>query len=331
MSHRNIPIFIPQMGCPHACVFCDRAAITDGAGFSEERVAPQIERALSTIPDGEPPEIAYFGGSFTGLPRNLMIRLLDLAAGYVREGRASGIRFSTRPDLIPDGILELLGTYPVSALELGIQSLDNRVLSASGRGHTAEQSRLACAKVVAAGFPLVGQMMIGLPESTPETETATAKEICDLGAVACRIYPTVVFRGTELERKMREGSYRPLSLDEAVTRSANVLKIFRERNLTVLRIGLHASEQLSEAVAGPNHPALGELVLGELCYQTLRTVILEQHLSGRMALQVPRGEASRTAGQHRRNLIRLREETDVDIVRIRETDCARPVFEPVLE
>ncbi len=326
--HRNIPVFIPQMGCPHACVFCDQAAITDGSRFNEGEVAPQIERALATVPAGEPPEIAYFGGSFTGIDRGLMLRLLDLAAGYVRSGRASGIRFSTRPDLIDEELLSVLKGYPISAIELGLQSMDDRVLSASGRGYPAERARSACRAVRKAGFPLVGQMMVGLPESSPVSEIAAAREICDLGAAACRIYPTVVFRNTALEQMMKRGDYRPLTVEEAVARSADVLEVFRSRGVSCLRIGLHASEQLSAAVAGPNHPALGELTLGELYYRKLFAMARGQSLSGRMALRVPRGEASRAVGQRRRNLSRLLRETGVEVTRVWETDCAEPELIP---
>lgn len=326
MRHRSIPVFIPQIGCPHVCVFCDRKAVSEGAGFDESAVRPFLERALETIPPGELPEIAYFGGSFTGIDRGLMTRLLDLAAGYVREGRVSGIRFSTRPDLIDREVLEFLKPYPIAAVELGLQSMDDRVLSASGRGHSTEQSRMACAAVRDAGFALVGQVMPGLPGSDRESDRKTAEEVCSLGVSACRIYPTVVFRGTRLAEMTEEGSYVPLSLEEAVTRGADMLAIFRDHGIPCLRIGLHATEALVSpecVLAGPNHPALGELILGELYYRELISACRQKGLlGGRIQLTVPRGESSRAVGQNRRNLVRLYKETGTVLSRVREAEVA---------
>lgn len=322
MPHRNIPVFIPQIGCPHVCVFCDRRAVSTGERFDESALRPFLENALATIPENDPPEIAYFGGSFTGIERGLMIRLLDLAADYVRQGRVSGIRLSTRPDLIDGEVLDILGRYPISAVELGIQSMDDRVLAASGRGHTAERSAIACAAVREAGFALVGQIMPGLPASTPQSDRETAERVCALDVSACRIYPTVVFRGTVLAEMTVKGSYRPMSLEEAVERSADVLEIFRSHGVPCLRIGLHATEALTSpdsVLAGPNHPALGELVLGELYYRELISACRKGNLTGRrIRLTVPRGEASRAVGQNRKNLIRLLKETGTVVTRVRE-------------
>ncbi len=318
--HRNIAVFIPHMGCPHRCVFCDQHSISGSGGFDESRVPEQIETALQTIPTGTDVEIAYFGGSFTGIDRGLMLRLLELAAGYVRAGRVSGIRLSTRPDLIDSEVLGILRQYPVRAVELGLQSMDDRVLEASRRGHTAAQGEDACRAVTGAGFALVGQMMIGLPCSTPESERRTAERICRLGACAARIYPTVVFRGTPLAGMMRSGVYRPLTTGEAVWRSADVLEILKAHGVACLRIGLCASESLTspeEALAGANHPALGELVWGELYYRRLRAMLGEDELLGqKIELILPAREISKWVGQRRRNLDRLRLESGTEVRRV---------------
>ncbi len=324
MAHRNIPIFIPHLGCPHQCVFCNQHSISGCRSFDEEQVAAQIEEALKTIPKGAETEIAYFGGSFTGIDRDLMIRLLDIAQSYVRDGRVQAIRLSTRPDMIDDEILEILGRYSVRTIELGLQSMDDAVLLASKRGHTAEQAEIACKKVVDSGFSLVGQMMIGLPGSTVESERETARRICDLGASACRIYPTVVFVDTPLLAMMREGGYEPLSLEAAVSRSAEVLGIFLERDVQCLRIGLCATEDLiseTKAVAGANHPALGELVWNELYYQKIHTCLKNEGLLGReVEISVSRREISKAVGQNRCNLLRLERESQTVVRKIDGVD-----------
>ncbi|MBQ9784719.1 MAG: radical SAM protein [Clostridia bacterium] len=309
MRHRNIPIFIPHLGCPNQCVFCNQRSISGCHTFREESVGEQIERALSTVSGDDEVEIAFFGGSFTGIPRDLMLRLLDTAEAYVKEGRVSSIRLSTRPDYINGEILQILSRYSVREIELGLQSMSDEVLLASKRGHTARDAERACRAVVAAGFQLTGQMMIGLPRSTRESEIATARTIAKSGAAAVRIYPTVVFYGTPLCDMAKSGDYEPLTIEEAVVRCADVLEIFESAQIPCIRLGLCATEELTsdDAVyAGPNHPALGEMVLGELAYRRICALLRDEGLlGGEVLLTVPVREVSRTVGYKRANLERL--------------------------
>ena len=320
MRHVNIPVFIPHLGCPNQCVFCNQRSISAHQDFCEESVRGEIEQILSTLCPEDEAEIAFFGGSFTGIDRGLMCRLLDLAEGYVREGRVRAIRLSTRPDYINEEILSILSRYSVKTIELGLQSMDDAVLLACRRGHTAAQAEMACRAVVNAGFSLVGQMMIGLPGATPESEIETAKRICELGASAVRIYPTVVFYDTPLCEMAQHGLYAPLTVDEAIERTAPVLQLFRARALPCIRVGLCATESLTspDAVyAGPNHPALGEMILGECLYQKVKEAVLQSNLSGQgILLEVPPRELSATVGQHRRNIEKLQRETGVTVHRV---------------
>lgn len=320
MRHVNVPVFIPHLGCPNQCVFCNQRSISEHQDFSEESVRDEIEQVLSTLSPEDEAEIAFFGGSFTGIERALMCRLLDLAQTYVKEGRVDSIRLSTRPDYINDEILSILSRYSVKTIELGLQSMDNAVLLSCRRGHTAAQAEDACRAVVKAGFSLVGQMMIGLPGATPESEIKTAQKICELGASAARIYPTVVFYDTPLCEMAQHGLYAPLTVEEAVERTAPVLQIFRARALPCIRVGLCATESLTspDAVyAGPNHPALGEMILGECLYQKLKEKVLQADLAGKgILLEVPPKELSATVGQHRRNIEKLQRETGVTVHRV---------------
>lgn len=318
---RRIPVFIPHLGCPHQCVFCNQRSISGCMDFDEGAVSGLIDTALRTIPAGADCQIAFFGGSFTGIDRGLMVRLLELAAGYVHQGRVSSIRLSTRPDLIDRESLSVLSHYPVRTVELGIQSTDDRVLSVSGRGHTAADAQNACRMVRDVGLELVGQMMIGLPASDPQSERQTARDICAWGATTARIYPTVVFAGTPLAELTERGAYLPLSVADAVERSADVYEIFEENGVQCLRIGLCASEELTDpvqALAGPAHPALGELVLGEVRYRETVRLLNRTGLTGkRIVLTVPERRLSQTVGQGRRNLLRLRTETGTEVVSVK--------------
>ncbi len=320
MAHRNVPVFIPHLGCPNQCVFCNQRSISGCHTFCEEHVTEQIEQTLSTISPKDEAEIAFFGGSFTGIDRDLMLRLLEIGEQYVRQGRVTGIRLSTRPDYISSGILEILSRYSVRVIELGLQSMDDGVLRACQRGHTAEQSERACRMVTEHGFSLVGQMMIGLPTASAESEIETAERICKLGASAARIYPTVVFYGTPLCDMVKTGAYQPLSLDEAVRRSAAVLRTLQKYHVPCIRIGLCAGEELTSpqsVMAGPNHPALGEMVLGECAYLELLSILERSDMFGkRLILRVPAGRVSQVVGQHRCNLARLERETETVVERV---------------
>jgi len=321
------------MGCPNQCVFCNQRSISGHQTFDRSDVETQIERALATIEEGSEVEIAFFGGSFTGIDRALMIDLLETAERYVRQGAVDSIRLSTRPDYISEEILSILSRYTVKTIELGLQSMDDRVLNASMRGHSAKQAREACETVVRAGFSLVGQMMIGLPQSTLQAELETAKTICEMGASAARIYPTVVFYETPLCEMVKNGTYLPLTVENAVYRSAEVLKIFLKHNVPCIRIGLCAGEDFSsddKVMAGPNHPSLGEMVLGEIYYEKLIASFAKNNLLGKeTVLFLPAREISKYVGQHRCNLNRLLRETDTRVRKIvgkNNLECPLPVL-----
>lgn len=309
MKHANIPIFVPHMGCPNRCVFCDQRSISGKESFCEESVREEIERALATIGKDTETEIAFFGGSFTGIDRALMCRLLALAQTYIKEGRVRGIRLSTRPDYIDREILDLLSQYGVTHIELGLQSMDDGVLTSAKRGHDVSCAEAACRLIKEYGFSLVGQMMIGLPDSSAAKEKATAERLCALSVDAVRIYPTVVFRGTELCAMAETGAYKMLGEDEAVERTKIALRVFVEHDIPCIRIGLCASERLasSEVYGGANHSAIGELAMGELYYELIcEKLDTMGDLVGKNAvLYVSSGSTSKAIGQKRKNYERI--------------------------
>lgn len=312
MRHINIPVFIPHLGCPNQCVFCNQRSISGVREFRAEQVVPIIESALATVEEGSEVEIAFFGGSFTGIDRHLMISLLQIAHSYIEGGKVSSVRCSTRPDYIDEEIVEILKRYGVKTVELGLQSSSDDVLEISKRGHNFEAERKACDLIVKSGLDLVGQMMIGLPGSTIESELETARFIIRAGARGARIYPTVVFRDTELCDMTLSGGYQPLSVEEAVDRSARVLALFIDAGVEVIRIGLQSSENLTSEdsyLAGPNHSALGELVIGEVYYSKICEKLSRLDLTGEENIRVlvSRGALSKAVGQNKRNKLRLAE------------------------
>lgn len=334
-NHANIPVFIPHLGCPNACVFCNQHTISGHGDFDPSSVRTEIEAALSTLSRDVRCEIAFFGGSFTGIDRALMIDLLETAQSYVRSGRVQAIRLSTRPDYIDEEILRILSRYAVETVELGLQSMSDRVLLQARRGHDSEAAVRACRLIKAHGFRLVGQMMIGLPASEGEDECMTARRIIELGADAARVYPTVVFRDTALCRMAEQGDYRLLSQEEMIGRTADVLEIFDAADIPVIRVGLCASENLLDPTAvygGANESAVGELAMGEVFYRRMRAQLLtatDRDSAHEVRFAVPPGAISRAVGQRRRNTERLCREFSLRRIRVTE-DAAQHGYEIAL-
>ncbi|MBR7117731.1 MAG: radical SAM protein [Clostridia bacterium] len=326
-KHVNIPIFIPHLGCPNQCVFCNQRHISGVTNFDPNSVVDIIENSLKTIDAECETEIAFFGGSFTGIDPHLMINLLEIANRYINQGRVSSIRCSTRPDYINSDILDVLERYRVKVIELGMQSADDSVLALTKRGHTREDILTASKLIVSRGFQLVGQIMIGLPGSTPETELNTAKLVVECGASAARIYPTIVFRDTELSDMCISGVYEPLTEKDAVKRSATVLAYFIDNGIDVIRIGLCSSENLKSEESyfrGPNHPALGELVISEYYFDAIYKLLSSKQCKNKIPIvYVSRGALSKAIGQHRINKNRLIRELGLADIKFKEHDELR--------
>ncbi len=324
MRHINIPIFIPHLGCPNQCIFCNQRFISGTVEFDIESVISTIEETLSTVNNNDECEIAFFGGSFTGIERGLMIKLLDIAESYVDRGMVVGIRMSTRPDYISQEILDILKRYTITYIELGIQTMNDEVLAYLKRGHTVADTIRATNLLKKNGFKFVGQMMIGLPKATPKDEIYCAEQICKLGASAARIYPTIVFRHTELENITVCGKYTPLTLDDAVNRSADVLKVFMRNNVGCIRIGLSDSENLHSDetyVCGPNSPSIGEMVKSKVYFDNICDVLNGfggSVLDKTLHIECAKGRLSQLIGHRRKNIIDLKNKFGLKDIKITE-------------
>ncbi len=326
-THRNLPFFVPHAGCPNCCVFCSQVKITGERAEKDIRTELCELREMLDSAEGSFEEslIAFFGGSFTAIERSRMESLLALANEYIKKGIATGVRISTRPDKINTDILKLLSRYNVTHIELGVQSTDERVLSACERGHTADDSFESAKLITEKGFVFGGQMMIGLPCSTVESEIKTARDIVKMGAKEARIYPTVVFEGTKLYDMTLDGSYIPLSLEEAVERTAKCYRIFLSAGVKVLRVGLHATENLVDAPFGANHPALGELVKSRV-YTDIIAEKAGDCKDKILCVGIRKNDISMLRGHNNSAIERLKAVTGAAEVEI--VGCDLPQFEP---
>lgn len=315
---RIIPVFIPHAGCPHDCVFCNQKKIAGtlvppkGAEISNI-----IENALQH--SGEKPEVAFYGGSFTAIERPLMLEYLSVAKRFIDEGKVSSIRLSTRPDCIDDERLCILKKYGVLTIELGTQSMCEEVLRISGRGHTAEDTKNAAKLIKKHGFSLILQMMTHLPGSDDEKDIYTAKKIASLSPDGVRVYPTVVVRDTALEEIWRKGRYNPATPEQAAQLGGQILEIFEERGIPVIRFGLNPTDDLSdgEALCGAYHPALGEMAISERFLRLARTEIERAgYYGGTIQILVNPKRVSVMSGQRKCNKARLMSEYGFCDVRI---------------
>lgn len=261
-----IPVFISHAGCPHRCVFCSQEDITcqGGGPYPSEAVRARIEAFLKFKGAGRGEvQISFYGGNFLGLEPAEIRRLLGEADRFVQSGAVDGIRFSTRPDTITPDRLDLLREFPVATVELGVQSMDDGVLANARRGHTAADTRTAVPELKSRGISVGLQMMVGLPGDTPEKTCETARAMAALAPDFVRIYPTLVLKNSLLAAWYRQGRYRALSLDDAVSIVARLHLFFVRKQIPVIRMGLQASPSLDDSdtvVAGPYHPAFGHLV-----------------------------------------------------------------------
>ncbi len=308
LRHYNIPIFIPELACPHQCVFCNQREITgiDKVPNPEE-ISRTIETHLSTIENkNSVVQVAFFGGSFTGIPYDLQEEFLKQVQPFIADGRISSIRLSTRPDYINEDILLILKRYGVANIELGAQSMDDDVLKKSGRGHDSAKIVEASGLIKKFGFELGLQMMIGLPGDSELKAIETARKIVDCGATETRIYPTLIIKNTVLEKQWEKGKYIPLELSEAVKITAKVYRVFEENNVRVLRTGLHPSEDLVSGksyLAGPFHPSFKELVYSEIWRQHLAEFFTEnQKSSNSIQISVNPSELNFAIGHRKTNL-----------------------------
>ena len=327
MARRAVlPLFIPHLGCPNECVFCDQRRISGSPlPVSGKSVSGILDRARSAGNRGL--ELAFYGGSFTAIPETEQEELLGAAQPFLRDGTVSSLRVSTRPDAVDDAVIVRLRRFGVKTVELGAQSMSDHVLRICRRGHTVQDTIRASEMLRRSDLSLVLQMMTGLPGSDRSTDLETADAIVKLHPDAVRIYPTVIVRGTVLEKMWRSGEYRENTVEDAVKLCAEIVPMFEEAGIPVIRIGLNPTEELSrgEAAGGAYHPAFGELVRSEIMFHRISEKLAVVPAGAEVIVVVPPKELSITIGQHRQNITRLLERFPVGSLRVTASDEDTPV------
>uniref|UniRef100_A0A831XDK0 Radical SAM protein n=1 Tax=Geobacter metallireducens TaxID=28232 RepID=A0A831XDK0_GEOME len=319
-----VPFFISHQGCPHQCVFCDQERISgQGGGLPEPAEMLAVIDRYAASGGGRPLEAAFYGGTFTSLPRGDQERLLAPLQPLIATGWVAGVRLSTRPDAVDGEAVRFLRARGVTTVELGVQSMADEVLAAAGRGHGAAQVEEAFASLRGGGIAVGAQLMPGLPGDTAESALASLDRVLALSPAFVRIYPTVVVAGTRLAELWRSGVYTPMGLDEAVSLCTAMLRRCRAAGVPVVRIGLQPTEELERPgtiLAGPWHPAFRQLVEGELFYGLLERLAAGIPAGSHLEVSCSPRRQSDVAGQRRRNLARLRERFGLAVTRVIGSD-----------
>lgn len=301
----NVSIFIPHLGCTHRCSFCDQKSISGSAKApTANEVRELLESQAGHLTQRDmTAEIAFFGGSFTAIPREYMLELLETAKDAVKRFPAySGIRCSTRPDCINEEIADILTEYGVTAVELGAQSMSGEVLTANERGHTAEDVRSAAKIIKDHNIELGLQMMTGLYRDSAEAVKYTAEEFIKLKPATVRIYPAVILKNTRLGELFEKGEYKSFSFDETVDLCAELLRLFEKSGISVIRLGLHASADVERGMlGGVYHPALREIVESRIFLDDMKKRLLEKE-KGKYIIFTDQKNISKAIGQKRCNI-----------------------------
>ena len=318
-----IPIFVPHLGCPNDCTFCNQKKISGQTkNVKAEDVKNTIEYYLNNFKDDNKYiEVAFFGGSFTGIDVDKQKELLSVAYEYIKNKKIDSIRISTRPDYINKEILKMLKSYGVKTIELGVQSTNDYILNKSKRGHTFEDVKKASKLIRKNGFILGHQMMVGLPESTRQDEINTAKDLIKLKSKIVRIYPVLVIKGTQLEKDYESGEYTPLTVEQAVETAKDLLVLFNKKKINVIRIGLQNTNEItdpnskkSQVVAGPYHPAFRQLVESRLWYDNIANEIKKVNSNvSHIQIDVNPSDINNAVGHKRINIEKINDTYNTDL------------------
>ena len=319
-----IPIFVPHLGCPNNCTFCNQKRIS---GQTKMVTAQDVKNTIDFFlkhfrDDYKYVEVAFFGGSFTAIGEKTQVELLEAVQEYIQNKKVNSIRISTRPDCIDKEILKRMKKYHVKTIELGVQSTNNYILKRCKRGHTYEDTKKASKLIRRYGFILGHQMMVGLPESTKQDEINTAKELIRLRPKIVRIYPVLVIKDTELADEYERGDYTPLTVGQAVERCKDIVDLFNRNKINVIRVGLQNTEEItdpgtekSSVIAGPYHPAFRQLVESSMWYDSIVNKIKKVNAKVKKVKIIANDvNVNNIIGHKKENIEKLKDVYDVEVV-----------------
>jgi histone acetyltransferase (RNA polymerase elongator complex component) len=320
----TIPVFIPHLGCNNECVFCNQRKISGNTKIQNlDEIRENIEDHLKHLKDNRKVQIAFFGGSFTGIPINHQVRYLELANEYITRGVVDSIRISTRPDYISIPIVSMLKRYNVQTIELGVQSMDNTVLECSKRGHLASDVIRAAIIINLMNIELGFQIMVGLPKSNLQSEIMTISKLLPFKPKQLRIYPVYVLENSKLYNMYQKNEYLPLTVEDAANRTAEIIKLCRDSDVQIIRIGLQSTDEISETntnIVGPVSDNFAEYALSKVILEKIekeltnsKSVINVDNLNKKLEIYVNKKYLSIAIGPNKINKIYLQNKYNIDL------------------
>ncbi|MCP3925249.1 MAG: radical SAM protein [Desulfobacterales bacterium] len=316
-----IPLFIPHVGCPFQCAFCNQKALTSviRPDISLSQLKREIDLFLTYKKKPAYTEIAFFGGTFLGLEKEVILELLELAQSYINNGIVDSIRFSTRPDTITVENINLIKNYSVKTIEVGVQSMDALVLKESRRGHT-EEDVIKAVNILKKNQYITGmQLMVGLPYDNEKKSITTALKTVELKPDIVRIYPALVLKNSPMEEWYLNRTYTPLSLEDSVNIVKKTYTLFLANNIKVIRVGIQASKDLEEGteiVAGPYHPSFGHMVSSSIFLDMAINILSKCKLHNEIDIHVNPSSISEMRGLKNCNIITLKKKYSLSTVKV---------------
>lgn len=318
------------MGCPNDCVFCNQVKISGYNGpFDYNEIIRTFEECYSTIENNNEVEIAFFGGSFTALDFDIQENLLKLADDFRKKiNNRSCIKISTRPDKIDERILNLLKKYDVKTIELGVQSMDDEVLIKSLRGHLSDIVYRSSELIKSYNFELGIQIMIGLPFDTEKKLKETIDKVIAIKPDIARLYPVLVIKDTELEKMYLRNEYISLDVKQAVELTKKAYIALEENNIKVIRIGLQNTKNIekdSDVVAGPFHPAFGELVKSSVIRDRIEDYI-KKNSPSEIYIKILPSKVSQVSGNKKVNKEYFKEKYNIKLNIIKDKNLQEDII-----
>lgn len=320
----TIPVFIPHLGCNNECVFCNQRKISGNTKIQDlDEIRENIEEHIKHLKGDRKVQIAFFGGSFTGIPVNHQIKYLELANEYITRGVVDSIRISTRPDYISIPIVSMLKRYNVQTIELGVQSMDNTVLECSKRGHLASDVIRAAIIINLMKVELGFQIMVGLPKSNLQSEIMTISKLLLFYPKQLRIYPVYVLENSKLYDMYKRDEYLPLTVEDAANRTAEIIKLCRYSDVQIIRVGLQSTDEISETnsnLVGPVSDNFAEYALSKVVLERMEKELINSKIvdnvdisNKKLEIYVNKKYLSIAIGPNKINKIYLQRKYNIDL------------------
>lgn len=210
------------------CTFCNNVSFSPN-GRKPAPLAQQIDAGRKVIlkRTGAKLYLAYFQ-AYTNTYADLSV-LRNIYDAALLEPDVIGLCVGTRPDCVPDKVLDLLADYQAQGyivwLELGLQSSFDKTLKQVNRGHGFSEYCQAVKAARRRGLPVCTHLIIGLPGESARHSRISLLRVLEKGVDGLKLHPLHVVKGTVLANQWRRGEYKALEFDEYVQTVVDLVEL----------------------------------------------------------------------------------------------------------